>query len=106
MGVDIATWCLEGEASSYLGDINEEELPTDLEELSFLLQHRFGKSFNARLDEFEALRQCQDQSVRKYADVVRRKAYGTHKSETEIIRKFLKTLWDRSTYTYLASHNY
>ena len=49
MGVDIATWCLEGEASSYLGDINEEELPTDLEELSFLLQHRFGKSFNARL---------------------------------------------------------
>ena len=50
MGVDIATWCLEGAASSYLGDINEEELPTDLEELSLLLQHQFGKSFNAIVD--------------------------------------------------------
>ena len=56
MEAEIALWCLEGDASSYIGDIKDEDLPNDLEELSLLLQCRFGMSFNAKLDEFDALR--------------------------------------------------
>ena len=49
----IATWACEGEASSFLGDL--ENNPSDFGDLIDMLRSRFGKTEDQSLDEFEAL---------------------------------------------------
>mgnify|MGYP003431555090 FL=1 len=49
----IATWACEGEASSFLGGL--ENNPSDFGDLIDMLRSRFGKTEDQSLDEFEAL---------------------------------------------------
>ena len=35
--IDIAVWVLEGDASSFIGDLNDEDYPATMEELATLL---------------------------------------------------------------------
>lgn len=44
--------------------------------------------------------------MRKYADVIRKRAYGTGKNEQELIRKFLRTLNDKQVIPLLAARDF
>ena len=91
----IATWSCQEEASSFLGDLDSVKTYSDLLEM---LNSRFGRTEDQCLDEFEALHQKVGQSIRKYGDVIRRKAYGTGLDESKGMRKFLRSLTDKEVY--------
>ena len=44
--------------------------------------------------------------MRKYADLIRTRAYGTGKNEQELIRKFLRTLNDKQVIPLLAARDF
>jgi Retrotransposon gag protein len=97
----VATWACEKEASHFLGDLPEP--PQSFQDFQAVMLTRYGKSLNQALDEFKSLQQRPDTTIRKYADLVRRKSYNTGLREPLIIRKFLRSLANPDIYRHLAA---
>lgn len=82
---------LEDSAKEYIGHLPGVDQLT-FAEVGEALRVRFGKTLQARRNEFDAITQTPRKTIYEFADRVQRLAIGSGRDQEEVVNKFISGL--------------